>query len=239
MFRQGKMRGCDPMQSGWLGFSITTKIIFIDDSSKSHPHGPTSTWWWLLLIAALLIVLMPPCTSAGPRDATTDPIFEKRFHRVNELGIVLQSDGLLRYCEFPRTVEHAYLAGAGLVFGCVRGNDTLVSESGYAELLSFTPIQRVSNRRGDSDYDPEARADGQFYVCVSDTSEIYRARTDPIDLRPHKPIGIEVHLTTYCWSSEFAKRFAIVDMWIVNISDRPIIDGRLGLGVTPNSVYSP
>ncbi|MBD3297400.1 MAG: hypothetical protein GF341_02000 [candidate division Zixibacteria bacterium] len=150
---------------------------------------------------------------------------------------------LLRYLEitwtpsleFPPRTENDYLNYALLGFGCVRGIDTILLWTGFSDLLSYQDFSETSNRRTLGPlYDPEARAEQQFYLNMSDTSWLsYKWGYDYYDQRPYTPIGIEVHQTSYSWSMRFAKRFILIDYWIINVGDRPIVDGTVGLFIDP------
>ncbi|MBI5866885.1 MAG: T9SS type A sorting domain-containing protein [candidate division Zixibacteria bacterium] len=49
----------------------------------------------------------------------------------------------------------------------------------------------------------------------------------------NRPIGMEIHQTSYAWSSSYAKRFILVDYWIKNTSGRAIEDPCIGLETFP------
>jgi hypothetical protein len=94
-----------------------------------------------------------------------DPVFEQRQHDVGTINMFLWNYGAIGYT-FYENAGYISNVGAGMFFGCVRGLDTLVSEScdqrwphynwGTPELISYTPIREISSRRSSPDFDPAA-----------------------------------------------------------------------------------
>ncbi len=128
--------------------------------------------------------------------------------------------------EFPPRTENDYLASATLGVGRVRGIDTLVVWSGFGQLLSYRDFSETSNLRTlGALYDPNDRAEQQFYLNLNDTSWFpAQYYWDSHDQRRYISAGIEVHQTSYAWSMRFAKRFVLIDYWIVNVTDQ-VMDG--------------
>ncbi|HLB31693.1 MAG TPA: hypothetical protein VJN91_09205, partial [Gammaproteobacteria bacterium] len=82
--------------------------------------------------------------------------------------------------------------------------------------------------RSSQHYDPAARAEQEYFAVYSDTA-VAPGDVDPVDLRPHVPIGIEVHQTSYSRSDSYSSRFIIIDYWIKNIAKVPIGTCTVGL----------
>jgi hypothetical protein len=172
--------------------------------------------------------------SVRSAEALGQPLFETAQHDVGDFSIWASVGGLGRLW-YPRTHGGPYLVAGGLYFGCVRGIDTLVTESNNqhwpryddypVEFLSFEPMQRMSSDRNSPDYDPLATATQQFTFVYTDTAVMttrYGGALDEVELRPHEPIGIEVTQTSYAWAASFARRLVLIDYAIKNISGRPI-----------------
>ncbi|GAB4328907.1 MAG: hypothetical protein Kow0074_25150 [Candidatus Zixiibacteriota bacterium] len=165
------------------------------------------------------------------------PLFDYRFVSVGESRVLFDNTGFIGGFEFPKGGEVAYLA-AGLLVGCVRGTDTLVTgdirpatfnSMSSLELLSYERIDEVSALNSNPEFDPDARADQQLYAEASDTTILSLHGSDPIELRPHRPIGVGVSATLYAWGDRFTKRFVLVDYWVKNISNRTIEKAVLGI----------
>ncbi len=195
-----------------------------------------------------------PELRVGVAEAAARINFDQRICDMNDVSpIVTNYEGIVRF-EFPRNTRIAYLYGAKLLFGCIRGADTLVSEGPGVgpsfigepawEMNSYQDVVESSSQRNRPNYDPAARAQQQFTQVYDDTAVVKPGRNpgyyyDAIEQRPHVPIGIEVRQTTYVWSDEFSKRFIIVDYWIKNISGQPIEDACVGVYVDPDIYWVP
>jgi hypothetical protein len=186
--------------------------------------------------------------------AASSIIFDQRGMDINETSTLITNDqGIARF-EFPRGSRNTYLYTALLMFGCIRGADTLVSEGPGVgasfpgepswDMNGYSRIWETSSSRNRSTYNPEARAPQQFYMEYADTEVVKAGRNpgyyyDAIERRPHKPIGLEVHQTTYAWADAYSQRFIIVDYSIKNISTEPIEKGCVGIYVNPSIVHLP
>ncbi len=144
--------------------------------------------------------------------------------------------------EFPTGTRNDYLYTASLVFGCVRGTDTLVSAFAdrfgepQVEFISYQPIRELSNSPASSAYDASALAEQEYYAVFFDTT-VFPNFIDAADGRRHKPIGLEIHQTSLSWSNGFASRFIIVNYWLKNIGKVPIENVAIGFEVNP-AIYS-
>ncbi len=173
---------------------------------------------------------------------------------VNEVSpLVTNYQGIVRF-EFPRGSRQTYLYSSQLMFGCIRGLDTLVSLGPGVpasspgepqwEMNSYAPIREISSNRNNAKYNPAARAPQEFYMAYSDTEIVKPGRNpglyyDALENRPHIPIGIEVHQTTYAWADDYSLRFIITNFWIKNIGRETIEKGCVGIYVDPDVQYVP
>jgi hypothetical protein len=145
--------------------------------------------------------------------------------------------------EYPGGSKTNYLYLAGVMFGCIKDGDTLVSSSytsldGFGhELLAFRRIEERSWLTTSSHFHAEALADQEYRTVYSDTSAFAIAVSQPdvIDQRSHKPIGIEVLQTSRSWSDGLASRFIIFDLWFKNISGSRLRKPALGLTVVSSA----
>ncbi len=185
---------------------------------------------------------MPDTTpKAGAFDALNQPIpfFEWRKHDVSSIGAVLWNNGSLGFFEYPLNSNLEHIQYGQFLFGCVRGQDTLVSNnSTYPhEFQSLSHIEEYSNHVDEGNYSPSSVADQEYRTVFVDTLHV-PGSTDPIELRPHKPIGLSVTQRTYAWSGGFARSIIIAEWWLKNLSDRPISGGVVGLRVGPAVLWS-
>jgi hypothetical protein len=187
-----------------------------------------------------------PRTTA--QTATAFPIYETRIHYVGQVWASLSNWGMIGVqwsnrasykdrealqidyspsFEFPGGSRNDYIWAGGLWIGGIIGTDTLVSlpidgvsRSAAGEFASYDTVRESSNLLGSPHYDPDARAEQQYYARYSDTLII--GLTDELDGRLHRPLNIEVSQTSYAWSDSYSKQFIIIENWIRNIGTRPI-----------------
>lgn len=171
----------------------------------------------------------------------SERVLDLRSQYTSDLNVLVTNYNGLGFFEFPYGSRLGYLYGAKVIFGCVRGVDTLVSECGALppvgaltwEMHSYAQMHETSSVEGRASFSPVARAEQEIFMVASDTS-IIGSGLDEIELRPHKPIGIEVHRTTYTWTGPLLRRFVLLDYWIRNISGQTISNGCIGFVVSPN-----
>jgi len=137
--------------------------------------------------------------------------------------------------EYPKGDNDTYFYKGGLWIGAIVNKDTLVSIGAEMNNKSheFHPVHPMIKR---SKIDPSSSEfDGavseQEYVAVyADTfTSGVSGSFDPIDLRGHKPIGVEVEQTSYSWSYPHTDDFIIIDYKITNVSNDIINDMFVGL----------
>lgn len=186
-------------------------------------------------------VQMPAGSGSKPEYRASVPVWDYLQHDVGTVVPRVWNDGTISYFEFPRGSGLQYLQISRPIFGAVLGADTLVTNGAHmlAETFSYEPLKLTTNRIGDTKYDPDAVADQQFVAVFSDTSVSNSQTVDYIELRKHKPIGLEFHQTSYSWSAGFGASFIIVDSWIKNISLHAIGSGYVGLHVNSAVLYNP
>ncbi len=145
-------------------------------------------------------------------------------------------------CEFPANSNITYLYVAAFWAGAVVGHDTLVSvgaEGYFYDINEFWPqpgeegaIIRRSNMKTSLDYSPDAVSEQDFICSYTDTfTDPGLTSIDPIDNRPHIPLGLEVKQRTYAWSYDYAEDFIIFDYTIKNINIFPLKDIYFGIYV--------
>jgi hypothetical protein len=145
---------------------------------------------------------------------------------------------------FPQA-SHTRFGEIYLLVGGIREGDTLVSTSintfsdltGYAGEL-FPPcggpgIRSITNRKDIAaiqnactgiSFDSSAVSDQDLIATYSDYSlQPSQLSVDPIDGRPHKPIGIEVTQRSYAWSLGNIDEFIIVD---INVRNTGYVDRK-------------
>ncbi|GAB4325046.1 MAG: hypothetical protein Kow0074_18420 [Candidatus Zixiibacteriota bacterium] len=210
------------------------------------------TWRLVLCLILLWILVLPhsrgrasdlPDTSpkAGALDALNPPIpfFELRKHDVSSIGAAFWNNGTFGFFEYPLNSNIEHIQYGQLVFGCIRGTDTLVTnDDDYPwEFQSLEHFQEYSDNKHGPGYSPTAVSDQEFRVVFTDTLNV-PASVDPIDLRPHMPIGLGVTMKTHAWSAGFARSIIIAEWWIKNISSATISKAVIGLRVNPAVLWS-
>ncbi|MBI3872419.1 MAG: hypothetical protein HY304_05005, partial [candidate division Zixibacteria bacterium] len=231
----------------------------MQNSTRSVVRVAGSSRLWLLGILCLAATLGATTARASDLDYARRSDSARRFLEagtasdffrdidIGELRLNVSSYGALGNLEFPVIIPSlpwylriTYLDAFGLtpLFGSIRNLDTLVSANTgetYNEVLDDAPLHAWSTDQTSPEYDPRAKAEQEYYARYSDTSLRFSGgSSDGIELRPHLPIGIEVHQTSYGWSELQSKRFVIFDLWIINTTDQPIEEGCVGLMAWPS-----
>lgn len=237
---------------------------------RRSPHRKTLTGILVLAVAILATCAwigaiavaeeeetLSPASVASPEERALETSwinYDQLQVDVNEVSpLITNYQGIVRF-EFPRGSRRTYIYSSQLMFGCIRGTDTLVSvgpgvpasspgEPSW-EMNSYAPIREISSQRSNPKFNSAARAPQEFYMVYSDTEIVKPGRNpgyyyDALEQRPHIPIGIEVHQTTYAWADDYSLRFIITNFWIKNISREPIEKGCVGIYVDPDAQYVP
>lgn len=138
--------------------------------------------------------------------------------------------------EYPKGSNDTYFYKGGLWIGAIVDKDTLVSIS--AELNTkpreFHPVQPMIKRSKIDPNSPEfegAISEQEYIAVYADTftSGVSSFSFDPISLRGHKPIGVEVEQTSYSWSYPHTDDFIIIDYHVTNVSNKAIKEMFVGL----------
>jgi len=171
------------------------------------------------------------------------------LHKINNLWLSISNGGTFgsgmadRYidpetgmpapsCEYPAGSDITYLFLGALWAGAVVGTDTLVSVGfdGNRFVQEFWPgpgseggMIRRSNMKTSMEYSPEAFSEQDFVCSFTDTfTSVSLTGEDPVDNRPHIPIGLTVNQRSYGWSYDYAADFIMIDYTIRNINRFPI-----------------
>ena len=134
-------------------------------------------------------------------------------------------------CEFPKGSRTRYCFGGALWIGAILGRDTLVStgadgwaRSGNEFHPDFSEFGGDMVRR--STIDPasplyEGAVSEEDYIAVfRDTCRNCNGvSADPLDIRGHIPLHLEVSQRTYAWSYAYAQDFVLFDYGVKNIGD--------------------
>jgi len=142
--------------------------------------------------------------------------------------------------EFPKKSNTVHLYRAGLWVGAVVGRDTLVSTAIESNISSreFNPdvppfgdiIYRSSADPSQPGYD-KAISEQDYISVYTDTfiTDVPNIGFDAIDLRRHKPLGIEITQSSYGWSYDYTEDFVLVNYHVKNIGDNFLKDLYVGL----------
>lgn len=188
------------------------------------------------------------------------PNYAIEVHKINDLWLAISNTGTFGIgfansvidpetsqpapsCEYPAGSNKGYLFIASFWAGAVVGRDTLVSVGfdGNYGIKEFWPdagerggiIRRSNLKTKEEEYHPDAVSEQDFITVYTDT---FTARhliggEDPIDNRPHIPLGLRVDQRTYGWSYDYAADFIIFDFRIQNINIFPLKDFYFGIYV--------
>lgn len=144
-------------------------------------------------------------------------------------------------CEFPKNSYNIYMSTGAIWVGAVVDRDTLVSTGydgvGWSE--EFHPdAPPFGNLIYRSTLDPnsprfEGAVSEQDYIATySDTcTTCPGVRSDRVDLRPHRPLYVEVVQRSYAWSYSYAQDFVLFDYSIKNIGDHRLREMYIGIFV--------
>jgi hypothetical protein len=189
-------------------------------------------------------------TKLQSRFASQDlPNFVVEIHKINNLQLAVSNGGTFGIgfagsyvdpetgqpapsCEYPAESDVTYLYYGAFWAGAIVGRDTLVSIgiADFYDVREFWPpagpegaMIRRSNMKSSNDYSDDAVSEQDFVCVYSDTfASISQTGTDPIDNRPHIPLGLEIQQRSFGWSYEYAEDFLIFDYTIKNISRYPL-----------------
>ncbi|MBU8934001.1 MAG: hypothetical protein KOO62_08325 [candidate division Zixibacteria bacterium] len=142
---------------------------------------------------------------------------------------------------YPRGSGNTCFYKGGLWVGAVVGNDTLVSvgaelNNQAREFHPVVPMIRRSTLDVNSPEVENANAEQEFIAIYVDTftSGVPNSSFDPIDYRPHLPLGIEVIQRSFAWSYAHTDDFVLIDYKIKNIGTKYLKDVYVGLYWDPD-----
>jgi len=211
----------------------------------------------LILLAATPVGARGPDLGIRPRPAgaSSEPAYCHTAHNVGKIALGVNNDGTLGLgsgeidcftgqplpdCEYPIRSRHRYLWGAGLWLGAVVGPDTLVSTGldgwGVAgrEFHPEADPHQSMTYRSTVDHDPRvhegAVSEQDFIATYYDTcTNCPGVSSDPVDGRPHIPLGVEVVQESYAWSQPYAEDFVLFRYAIKNLTEHQLSDMFFGL----------
>ncbi len=138
--------------------------------------------------------------------------------------------------QYPKGSGNTHFYKGGLWVGGVIGNDTLVSTGAQLNNSSreFHPVEPMIKRSLLTPYAEgfdEAESELDYIGVYVDTFTYGVANLpfDPIDRRPHRPLGLEVHQRSLSWSYPHTDDFVIIEYNIKNIGGNYIKDVYVGL----------
>jgi len=140
-------------------------------------------------------------------------------------------------CTYPYPGQLSYLFAGAFWIGAVVGRDTLVSvgADGWHGTRELWPDPEPRGRiiyRSLLDDDEEAKSEQDFIASYTDTlTNSQYVEIDPIDGRPHIPLGIEVTQRSYAWSYTYAEDFVLFDYSIKNIGRKELNQVYMGIYV--------
>lgn len=141
-------------------------------------------------------------------------------------------------CTYPYPGQQSYLFAGAFWIGAIIGRDTLVSvgADGWRGTLELWPDPeprgRIIYRTILDPSDQEAISEQDYIAMYTDTvTNPQYVIIDPIDGRPHVPLGIEVTQRSYAWSYSYAEDFVLFDYSIKNIGRKVLDDVHMGIYV--------
>lgn len=142
-------------------------------------------------------------------------------------------------CQYPFRSDKEHLFQGALWVGAIVSGDTLVSvgTDGWQHIQEMYPdsglsgaIIKRSATPNHPDYDPEAVSEIDYVATFYDTltDQQYVAH-DPMDGRPHLPLGLKIRQESYSWSDPDFDDFIIFRYVLTNIGDNHLEDAYIGL----------
>ena len=147
----------------------------------------------------------------------------------------------IQSCIYPKGSEIVGLWVAAMWIGAIVGRDTLVStgnEDFYVHLELWadpSPLGDFVYKSIDINspwYSPDAYSE-QDILCeyTDEVRDFSSGSIDPIDGRPHKPLGIKVYQRSMAWSYSYADDFILFDFQVENAGLKRLKDLYIGLYV--------
>ena len=146
---------------------------------------------------------------------------------------------------YPAHTNHNYLGAVNIWVGAVTGRDTLVSSSGFGG--EFGPSWQTQSEIKQSIeplssyYSENAKSEQDMIFYYNDTLDNpYYSHLDPIDGRPHIPLGIEIKQSSYAWSFGYADDFILFDFEVKNVGQKSLWNTYIGIfyyGVVSNGYF--
>jgi hypothetical protein len=144
-----------------------------------------------------------------------------------------------REAEYPKGSNTIYLYNGGLWVGAVVDDDTLVSATVNPGTLQrefhpdeapFGQFIRRSTLSEDEQEREEAVSEQDLISTYTDTFVfgVSNPSFDPIDVRMHDPLGLEVTQRSYGWSFGYADDMVLFDYSIRNVGDYTLKDVYFG-----------
>jgi len=196
----------------------------------------------LLILAIVLVGAV--CPAGGARASSV----LNKYTDVGLIGVTITNVGYIGNawsnanqpsCEYPLNSHVEHMFAGGLWVGAVDANNERHVTTGFqdASTLAAGDLLREFDAYPDSavayrmtewsnspndtlHYDPRALATQQYNCFFNDFT---RSETGH-----HTPLGLEVDMRTFAWSSPYADDFIIIDYAIVNISGTELRDVYLG-----------
>jgi hypothetical protein len=153
--------------------------------------------------------------------------------------------GLTSSAEFPGGSGVEYLFQGALWIGGIVGEDTLTSigTDGWVNIREIFPdagakgsFARRSARKDSPFYSPDAVSDLDLIAVYYDTLRDPRLVTnpDPIDGKPHKPMGLKIEQRSYSWGALWGQDWVLLDYTVTNLGKEPIKKAHIGLFLDPD-----
>ena len=178
--------------------------------------------------------------------AGTDPFMDYRIQDVGNIRAYITNYGIIGAIvdpqfasvtslrEYPKGSRHLYPSPLVAIGGFV-GMDTLVTRG-----LEFAPLPREEQivhgdtftvrSITDNVFPNPAHSEQDISCMYYDTISSIRLRQfDNVDKREHRPLGLEVHLTSYAWSLTYADDFILFDYKIINVSNKIVKSCYMGI----------
>ncbi|MEW5993190.1 MAG: hypothetical protein AB1744_02190 [Candidatus Zixiibacteriota bacterium] len=138
--------------------------------------------------------------------------------------------------EYPKGSNTTYLYKGALWIGGIRDGDTLVSTGNdfnnqSQEMHPVLDMIRASTLENDWGTPFDAVSEQDYVALYVDTFRygVPNPTFDPLDGRPHKPLGLEISQHSYAWSHGHADDFIIIEYDICNIGPEQLTDVYVGI----------
>ena len=198
----------------------------------------------------------------APFQKTSDLVADYvHYTTVGQLGLTITNFGVLgegynnpnqpscMYKQYPDNIKEQveHMSYGGLWVGGIINGEKLVSTGVVDGVFDYAAQGFEFTNYGDSIFErssiPTSKVYSPYAISHQDFTSIFHDEKDVVN---HRPLHIEVDMTTYTWNYSFTDAFVILNYHITNIGSSPIKDVYVGIwadaavgNMNYTSIYEP